>query len=192
VIPNGPITVLNQYPGSTVVTIAMNPTTYRQVYVSDINNKVWGSSNEGATWVNLTSDLYPHLTSQVTTIEVFNTDGTIKNTILYAGGLGVFQLTDPTTTRGSWTLVVGTEGDKISSRIPPALVLDLHYDYSKNGLLVGTLGRGAWLFGAGTPTVTASGGLPSISSLASVTTAAAKAKGKLVPPVAYPQSASRR
>ena len=56
--------------GGPIVTIAMDPNNYRQVYVSDTNNKVWASSDEGATWADLTATL-GKLTSQVTTIEIF-------------------------------------------------------------------------------------------------------------------------
>jgi hypothetical protein len=64
-------TKLANYPGGTVVTIAMNPKNYKQVYVSDLNNKVWGSSDEGAPWSDMTFNL-ASLTSLVTTIEVFS------------------------------------------------------------------------------------------------------------------------
>jgi hypothetical protein len=107
------------------------------VYVSDQNNQVWGSFDEGATWTNLTENL-PSLTSQVTTIEVFAPDATLKNTVLVAGGFGLFQLHQPGT-GGSWTPLNGA-----GSLIPPALAVDLHYDYTANVLVVGTLGRGSW------------------------------------------------
>jgi hypothetical protein len=55
----------------------------------------------------------------------------------------VFQLGKPSTAGGQWTPVTGIGGNII----PPALVLDLHYDYSKGILVAGTLGRGAWIFG---------------------------------------------
>jgi hypothetical protein len=57
----------------------MNPNNYKQVFVSDIDNKVWGSSDEGATWSNMTLNL-PSLTSLVTTIEVFSPDATRSQT----------------------------------------------------------------------------------------------------------------
>lgn len=135
---SGPITTLGSYPGGLVVTIAMNPNNYQQVYVCDANNQVWGSSNEGVTWVNLTANL-PALTGLVTTIAVFSRDGTVANTTLFAGGFGMFALTNPSTASGTWAPVTDANGNTI----PPALALDVHFDQT-NGLVVGTLGRGAW------------------------------------------------
>jgi hypothetical protein len=132
----GEITKLASYPGGTVITIVMNP-------ISDLNNKVWGSSDEGATWVDLTGNL-PSLTNLVTTIEVLSPDGTVGTTTLFAGGFGVFQLTNPSTIGGTWTPVTGPPPASI--KIPPALVLDLHFDSTDKFLVAGTLGRGAWLF----------------------------------------------
>jgi hypothetical protein len=179
----GPITMLPTYPGGLVITVAMNPNNYKRVYVSDINNKVWGSSDEGATWVNLTSNL-PALTDLVTTIEVFSLDGTVQNTSLIAGGFGVFQLNNPSKADGHWMPLSGNGDD----RITPALVLDLHYDYIRNVLAAGTLGRGAWLFGAEDIAI-ARGPLPSESSLADI--AATKnmpLAGPTVPPIVAPDA----
>jgi hypothetical protein len=139
---SGPITTLGSYPGGGVVTIAMNPNNYQQVYVCDINNQVWGSSDEGVTWVNLTANL-PALTGLVTTIAVFSPDDTVANTTLFAGGFGIFALTNPSTDSGTWAPVT----DEAGASIPPALALDLHFDYT-NGLVAGTLGRGAWILPA--------------------------------------------
>jgi hypothetical protein len=130
-----PMMTLDAYPGTAVRTIVMNPQNYRQVFVVDDRNAVWGSFDEGASWINLTANL-PSLTSQVATIEVFSPDNTIKNTVLIAGGFGAFQLRRPGAAGGSWT--------RLSSGIPNALVLDLHYDYVDDVLVAGTLGRGAW------------------------------------------------
>ena len=168
VTAGGLITKLANYPGGAVITIAMNPYNYKRVYVSDINNNVWGSRDEGVEWVELTGDLQPSLTQLVTTIQVFSLDGTVLNTTLFAGGFGVFQLTNPSTPGGHWTPVTGND----DSKIPPALVLDLHYDYTKNVLVAGTLGRGAWLFGAKPVPAEASRKLPSKSSLSFASTAA--------------------
>jgi hypothetical protein len=174
-----PPTVLRNYRGGAVVTIAMNPKNYHQVYVCDINNKVWGSSDEGVTWADLTGDLGT-ATGLVTTIEVFSPDATVGNSTLYAGGLGVFQLANPSTA-GGWTPVTGPKPD--NKMIPPAVVADLHYDYTKNVLVAGTLGRGVWLFGPAAVSAIASSQLPSTSSL-SIATAARTNQ----PPAAQPRA----
>jgi hypothetical protein len=113
----------------------MNPNNYKQVFVSDLNNMIWGSADEGVTWSNMTLNL-ASLTSLVTTIEVFSPDATLANTVVIGGGFGVFQVGATGTT---WTRLTGLSGN-----VPPALVLDLHYDYTDNVLVAGTLGRGSW------------------------------------------------
>jgi hypothetical protein len=131
----GPIMSLDAYPGSTVRTIVMNPQNYTQVFVSDDQNRVWGSFDEGASWHDFTANL-PSLPGQITTIEVFSPDASIRNAVLIAGGFGIFQMRRPGAGGGSWT--------PLSSGFPNALVMDLHYDYTDDVLVAGTLGRGAW------------------------------------------------
>jgi hypothetical protein len=132
---SGAIVTLPAYPGSTVRTIVMNPQNYRQVFVVDSENRVWGSFDEGASWIELTANL-GSLTDQVDTIEIFSPDQTIRNTVLIAGGFNAFQLRRPAGGGTIWT--------PLSTAIPNALVQDLHYDYANNVLVAGTLGRGAW------------------------------------------------
>jgi hypothetical protein len=113
----------------------MNPQNYRQVFVVDSANRVWGSFDEGTTWIELTANL-PSLTAQVDTIEVFSPDQTIRNIVLIAGGFGAFEMRRPGAAGTIWT--------PLSTGIPNALVQDLHYDYTSNVLVAGSLGRGAW------------------------------------------------
>ena len=139
---SGSIVTLPAYPGGTVHTIVMNPQNYRQVFVADTANKVWGSFDEGASWIDLTANLSPAgsisppLTSQVATIEVFSPDQTIRNTVLIAGGFGAFEMRRPGAGGAIWT--------PLSTGIPNALVQDLHYDYTNDVLVAGSLGRGSW------------------------------------------------
>ena len=146
--------------GGTVHTIVMNPQNYRQVFVGDFANRVWGSFDEGASWIELTANL-PSLTSQVDTIEVFSPDQTIRNMVLIAGGFGAFEMRRPGGGGASWT--------PLSTGIPNALVQDLHYDYTNNVLVAGSLGRGSWTLnsffrsGGGTGLVAAASGPPSLS-----------------------------
>jgi hypothetical protein len=121
--------------GGTVHTIVMNPQNYRQVFVVDSANRVWGSFDEGASWIELTANL-ASLTNQVDTIEVFSPDQTIRNTALIAGGFGAFQMRRPGAGGASWV--------PLSTGIPNALVQDLHYDYTNDVLVAGSLGRGSW------------------------------------------------
>ena len=130
-----PIVTLSAYPGTTVHTIVMNPQNYQQVFVVDSANRVWSSFDEGASWIELTANL-GSLTSQVATIEIFSPDQTIRNMVLIAGGFNAFQMRRPGSGGASWT--------PLSTVLPNALVQDLHYDYTNNVLVAGTLGRGSW------------------------------------------------
>jgi hypothetical protein len=132
---SGSIVTLPAYPGGTIHTIVMNPQNYQQVFVADSANRVWGSFDEGASWIELTANL-ASLTSQVNTIEVFSPDQTIRNIVLIAGGFGAFEMRRPGAGGASWT--------PLSTGIPNALVQDLHYDYTNNVLVAGSLGRGGW------------------------------------------------
>jgi hypothetical protein len=130
------IIALSAYPGGTVRTIVMNPQNYRQVFVSDNQNQVWGSFDEGTSWVDLTAN-FLSLSSFIWTLEVFSPDATIRNTVLIAGGGdGIFQMRRPGAAGASWTA--------LSNGFPKALVQDLHYDYTSDVLVAGTLGRGSW------------------------------------------------
>jgi hypothetical protein len=157
---SGSIVTLPAYPGAVVRTIVMNPQNYQQVFVVDSNNRVWGSFDEGASWIEVTANLLS-LTSQVDTIEIFSPDQTIRNMVLIAGGFSAFEMRRPGAGGASWT--------PLSTGIPNALVQDLHYDYTNDVLVAGSLGRGSWTLsiffrgGGGTGVVAAASGAPSLS-----------------------------
>ncbi len=135
VMLGGPITILSTYPGSSVLGLVINPNNYQQVFVLDALSRVWASFDEGASWINLTANL-PSLSSDIRAIEIFSRDATVENAVLIAGGLGgVFQMPSPGPS-ASWTT--------LSSGIPNAFVVDLHYQSTNDVLVAGTLGRGAW------------------------------------------------
>jgi hypothetical protein len=136
---SGSIVQLTAYPGFTIRTIVMHPQNYRQVFVADASNRVWGSFDEGASWVELTGNL-SSLTDQVATIEVASRGIGLGNQILIAGGFGAFQLRNPAEAEEDWEEIV----DEPSREISNALLQDLHYDSTDNVLVAGTLGRGAW------------------------------------------------
>src|SRR5262249_47693033 len=131
-----PITILSSYPGDVVRALVLDPQNDKHVFVVDQVNRVWGSFDEGATWLNLTANL-GSLSPSVRTIEIFSPDPTPKNTVLLVGGQGgVFQMRRPGSGGASWTAV--------STGLPHALFYDLHYDYTANVLVAGSLGRGVW------------------------------------------------
>jgi hypothetical protein len=116
--------------------MAMDPENFKRVFVVDIASRIWGSLDEGATWMEFTKNL-AELTSAVWSLEVFSTDAAGANTVLLAGAFtGVFRMRNPGE-RGTWSL--------LGTGLPNALAYDIHYDYTDYVLVAGTLGRGAWL-----------------------------------------------
>ncbi len=87
VISGGTISTLSSYPGGTVRMLVMDPQKYTSVYVLDTSNRVWGSFDEGVTWINLTVNL-ASLTPSARTIEIFSPSPTPLNTVLLVGGYG--------------------------------------------------------------------------------------------------------
>ena len=116
--------------------VVMDSQNFSNVFVLDYYQRVFGSFNEGASWTNLTANL-TNLCSDIRCIEIFSPTNTPLNTVLVAGGQnGIFQLRRPGGGGTLWTA--------LSTNLPHALFLDLHYDYVNNVLVAGSLGRGAW------------------------------------------------
>jgi hypothetical protein len=132
-----PITTLAAYTGSTIRGLVMDPNNYKALFVLDNQNRVWMSLDEGASFINITSNL-PTLATDVRSIEVYSPTATGRGRVLMVGtGTGVQKMPSPGAAGTSW-LPLGTG-------LPKALVLDLHYDYTQSKLLAGSLGRGAWI-----------------------------------------------
>jgi hypothetical protein len=133
-----PLTSLSAYPGSNVMNLAVDPQDYRRVYVVDQQNRIWASFDEGASWSELTANLHS-LTNDILgrTIEIYSASPSHSNDVLIVGALGgVFEMVQPSAPGAHWTV--------LGNALPHALVLDVHYDYTDNVLVAGTLGRGAW------------------------------------------------
>ena len=131
----GPITTLSTYPGGIARSLVINPQNYQQVFVLDSLSRVWGSFDEGASWVNLTANL-PTLSDDVRVLEIFAGSSDPRHVVLIAGGAGgVFKMRKPGPER-AWSA--------LGKKFPHGFVLDLHYDSTDDVLVAGTLGRGAW------------------------------------------------
>jgi hypothetical protein len=121
-----------------VITLVVDPQDYRRVYASDVHSQVWASFDEGATWRELTAnlrELNPYAFGN--TIEIYSTSPSTKEDVLLLGMLGgVFQMVHPDSLGAKWTLL----GDGL----PHTPAFDIHYDYTDNVLVAGTLGRGEW------------------------------------------------
>jgi hypothetical protein len=132
----GPITSIPSPSGQSIRWVVMDPQNYQRVYLVDSTSHVWGSTDEGATWSDLTLNL-PSLCTDVRTVEIYSPDPGIRNTRLLVGGMGgVFVIHRPGAAGFAW----GPAG----SNLPHGLALTVKYDYANNVLLAGYLGRGAW------------------------------------------------
>lgn len=130
-----PITTLSTYPGGSTRSLVINPHDYRQVFVLDSQSRVWGSFDQGASWVNLTSNL-PTLSSDVRVLTIFGSSSRLRDVVLMAGGLGgVVKMRRPAADR-TWSA--------LGRRLPRGFVLDLHYDSTDDVVVAGILGRGVW------------------------------------------------
>lgn len=134
-----PITVLDTYPGAAVLSIAMDPENFQNIFVVDSLAEVWNSPDGGITWRNLTGNLQKLAQNIVNVLVAFPLDG---RTRLAAGALGgVFILDD-------WLLGDSSSEDpewkRLSKKLPHSDVLDLHFDLTDNLLVAGVFGRGIW------------------------------------------------
>src|SRR3954466_11119924 len=115
--------------------IAMDPQNYKNVYVVDSASRVWGTTDEGATWTNITVNV-PTFSTDVRTVEIFSPAASHINTVLIAGGSGgVYQMRRPGAAGTAWQSL---------PELPHGLVPDSPYYYETNTLIAGILGRGAW------------------------------------------------
>ena len=133
----GLVSILSSPSGLDLRAVAMDPENHKRVFVVDSSSQIFMSSNEGSSWVNITANL-PTLSGDIRAIEAYGTDSAGKTTRLLVGGQGgVFQMRRPGAAGTSWAL--------LGSGLPRTLVYDIHYEYTRNVLVAGTLGRGAWL-----------------------------------------------
>ena len=123
-------------PVGRIASVVVDPQNYQNVYLLDTNNRVFASFNEGANWTELTANL-TNFCTDVRCIEIFSPTNTPMNTVLVACGMGgVYQMRRPAGGGTIWT--------NLSSGLPKALFMDVRYDYNRNVLVAGSLGRGAW------------------------------------------------
>lgn len=125
----GPNFVRTVYPGSGVLDLAVDPDDFHVAYVADNQNRVWGTTDAGASWTNVTGNLRLPLG----TIEIVKSPA---GTTLVAGGAGgVYRSVNPTAT-ARWS--------ELGQGLPNSIANDLLYDPTDDVLVVGTFGRGAW------------------------------------------------
>ncbi len=141
----GAVQQLASYPGGTPRDITLDPQNWRHVYVLDTSGRIYASLNAGATWTNVTGNLASQLpaggaiTSMRTITFVGNTSNYDATSVAIGGYGGVYAIPHP-----------GLAGSALSwapvgTGLPNTLSYDLRYDATDDVLILGTLGRGAWL-----------------------------------------------
>lgn len=118
------------FPGATPNDVALLPTNWPTVFVIDTAS-VFMSTNAGATWTNITGNL-----TGAGSLRCVRTGPTNKAaSVLVGTDAGVYVSSSPNF--GFWSM--------IGTNLPYAPVFDMEYNQAANVLLVGTLGRGAWM-----------------------------------------------
>lgn len=131
----GAVSAIAAYKGSTPKDIAVDPNDYDSIFVLDDSGKVWGTSNGGVSWTNLTGDL-PAIQSSAgySSSIMFATVAGLPS-IVVGAGLGQLYRTF-LTAPGKWSLA--------STGLPRAPIDDIRYDSTDDVVVIGTQGRGAF------------------------------------------------
>ena len=151
----GAPTAMPGYTGGWIQGIALDPDDWMTAWIIDSNGTVWKTTNAGVGFTNVTLNL-GQLMNDPRSITVVTASNGQKVVLvgggrsvdangyplgLAAGGGGVYQLldpaVDPTVPKQEWA--------KFGRNLPNAIVSSLHYDAVDDLLLVGTMGRGAFI-----------------------------------------------
>jgi hypothetical protein len=133
-----PLTLVGTYPGSAQISdIALDPGDWETAFVVD-STQVYMTSDGGVSWTNITGDLSD---SQLRSAVVV--PGTPN--VLVVGGLSGVSQFDLSQVRGPLTW------SQLGTGLPNAPVWDMTYDPADDVLVVGTLGRGAWILDLSPP-----------------------------------------
>ena len=129
----------NMAEGVFVNLIAMNPRNYYQAYVADAKSKVWQTLDFGATWTDITGNLFNDSNSH----EMPYAWGTVVipmptyNALAIGTALGVYVAFDDQ--MGS-----NTRWHKLGLSMPNVLITSFVYDPTRDKLVASTMGRGWW------------------------------------------------
>lgn len=121
---------LASFPGGTPNDVALVVTNWMMLFVID-SSRVFMSTNAGMSWVNITGNL-----NGIGSLRCVRTGPTNRPPCVLVGtDRGVYLSCRPML--GSWSMV--------GTNLPYAPVFDMEYNQAADVLLVGTLGRGAWI-----------------------------------------------
>ncbi|NBR87758.1 MAG: hypothetical protein EBT61_20035 [Verrucomicrobia bacterium] len=137
-------------PGLAAVDVALVPTNWPSVFAIN-SSQIFYSTNSGGVW----SDITGTLTGVGNLRCVRHGPPNITSHILVGTDLGVYVASAPSYT--NWS--------KVGTNLPNAPVFDMEYNQTDDVLVVGTLGRGAWLVPAATSQVFGQGGLLSLPTI---------------------------
>ena len=121
--------------GSSILGVTCNPTDWADVFAID-NNQVFQSTNTGANWSDVTANLTSISAADFRSIEYVH--GPLGDALVVGTSSGVF-FTAVSALGG------GASWSELGSNLPDVISYDLEFDSTDNVLVVGTMGRGAWL-----------------------------------------------
>ncbi|MDZ4853021.1 MAG: GEVED domain-containing protein [Pirellulaceae bacterium] len=129
----GPTALTSAQPAgaSTIRDLTIDPDDWASAFIVD-SNKVFATSDIGATWSNITGNL-PVLGNVFWSIKYV--PSAISDAIVVGTNHGVFAMM--TSSPGVWV--------QLGANLPHAAIFDLDYSRIDDVLVAGTLGRGAWL-----------------------------------------------
>lgn len=117
------------YPGGAVRDIVLDSVDFNTAFVID-SNQVFQTTDAGVTWADVTGDL---VNDDLRSVEYISG---VNNLVTVGTRLGVYIM-DPAVP-GTWV--------ELDASLPTVPVWDMDYDAADDVLVIGTLGRGAWLF----------------------------------------------
>lgn len=117
------------YPGGAVQAIALDPNDWMTAFVAD-TTRVYRTTDAGATWTNVTGNL------TMTGLESLEFINGTTNSVVVGGTTGVFRML--ISTSGVW--------NELDASLPTVPVWDIDYDPSDDVLVIGTMGRGSWIY----------------------------------------------
>ncbi|NBV21572.1 MAG: hypothetical protein EBS05_06565 [Proteobacteria bacterium] len=139
-------------PGTSAIDVTLVPTNWPSVFAIN-SSSVFYSTNSGASWTNVTGTL----TGVGRLHCIRHGPADILSYVLVGTDMGVYAASAPSYT--NWV--------KVGSNLPNAPVYAMEYNRSDDVLVVGTLGRGAWLAPSAINQVFGQGGVlaqPTITS----------------------------
>jgi len=123
------------FPTGDASDVVMAPSDPTKAYVTGFGGSVWVTQVSGGvrTWTNITGDLTQQAPPRVLRSIVYVPSAT-GDRLIVGGDGGVFVTS--AATPGTWA--------RLGTNLPRALVFDMDYDASRDRLVAGTMGRGAW------------------------------------------------